>query len=126
MYTLFQQISNLEVTKYTVTPDSDVVAAGNCTVYKQGRFYYFIINICFEFDSIEAWSQQKIGTIDGWDYGAVFALPACLNAMGYSPTVNMPTLGLKITEDGSVYVNVHGAVSGLKGIWFYTNTVTYR
>lgn len=117
--------SNLSVTTYTMTMDTSAVTGSYLYVGKQGNCYYISAGIFPTFDSIEAWSNQKIGTIANWSHGILNGF-ACLNAIGYAPTINIPTLGLRIEEDGTVYVYVHGTVSGIKNMWFYASTAIYK
>lgn len=105
-----------------MTMDTSAVTESYLYVGKQGNRYYISAGINPTFDSIEAWSNQKIGTIANWSHGILNGF-ACLNAIGYAPTINLPTLGLRIDEDGTVYVYVHGAVRGIKNMWFYASTV---
>lgn len=111
---------------YTFTAESGVLQSGSVvSVVRQGDFYHIQCNINLaSIDSINSWYKVKIGTISNWT-GEAIGSACMLNALGYAPTLCLPTLGVIIESDGSVYINVHGAVSGIKNIWFYGRSTAY-
>lgn len=116
----------LDETVYTFTAESGVLNTGSgLVIRKQAHFYHFRCTISFaNVDNIVSFSKVKIGTISDWTGEEVN--PACIvNAIGYEPALNLPALGVKIESDGSVYVNVHGATSGIKSFWFYGFSTVY-
>lgn len=114
---------SLTVKSYSIETDATVLNSGSgVRLRKQGAFYYIDTQIQPLFDSMEAWSKVKIGTISDWT-GEKINWACNLNALGYATTI--PTLGLLIDSDGSIYIYVHGAASGIKNIWFAGRSTVY-
>ena len=115
--------SSLTVKSYNIATDATVLNSGSgVRLRKQGNFYYVDTQIQPLFDSMDAWSRIKIGTISDWT-GEKINWACNLNALGYPTT--MPTLELLIESDGNIYIYVHGAVSGIKNIWFAGRSTVY-
>lgn len=112
--------SNLKVTQYTFTPNSNIVQGG-VEVYKQGNFLHCKAQIHPAQDTLDAWTNLKIGTLSNW-IGISYSVICVLNTIKPSPA----TLALYIDTEGNVSVGTHVAyTSGLSDNWFYGFSTQY-
>lgn len=111
--------SNLKVTQYTFTPNSNIVQGG-VEIYKQGNFLHCKVQINPAQDTLDAWTNLNIGTLSNW-VGISYNVICVLSTLSSSPA----TLALNIDAEGNVFVKTYATyTSGLKK-WFYGYSTQY-